>query len=138
VGGVVAWRGVACLHFIIYTCFLRQLLFFFEILITDLLRIALSFVFAFSLLNRVLLAYGSIKFATDLVVFPLLWLYRLARITKRRMLRLLGRGPGKGNNKEKNRHGGSAVNGDATSAVNGDSTSGGVDWKNSFKPNGEQ
>lgn len=30
-----------------------------------------------------------IKFLTDLVVFPLLWLYRLARLTKRRILKFI-------------------------------------------------
>ena len=32
-----------------------------------------------------------IKFATDLVVFPLLLLYRLVRLTKRRFLKLIGK-----------------------------------------------
>jgi hypothetical protein len=33
-----------------------------------------------------------VKFLTDLVVYPLLVLYRLARLTKRRILRLFGMG----------------------------------------------
>lgn len=33
-----------------------------------------------------------IKFLTDLVVFPLLILYRLARLTKRRVLAIFGKG----------------------------------------------
>jgi hypothetical protein len=38
-----------------------------------------------------------IKFMTDLVVFPLLLLYRFARLTKRRVLRLFGvKSPGEG------------------------------------------
>jgi len=34
----------------------------------------------------------AIKFATDLVVFPLLFLYRMARLAKRRFMRLIGKG----------------------------------------------
>ena len=34
----------------------------------------------------------SIKFVTDLIVFPLLWLYRLARLTKRKFLKMIGKG----------------------------------------------
>ena len=33
-----------------------------------------------------------IKFVTDLIVFPLLWLYKLAGVVKRRILRLFGKG----------------------------------------------
>jgi hypothetical protein len=36
-----------------------------------------------------------IKFLTDLIVFPLLWLYRLVGLAKRRILRLVGKGPKK-------------------------------------------
>lgn len=36
-----------------------------------------------------------IKFVTDLIVFPLLILYRLAGLAKRRILRLFGKGPKK-------------------------------------------
>mmetsp|Transcript_14710 Transcript_14710/g.30335 ORF Transcript_14710/g.30335 Transcript_14710/m.30335 type:complete len:180 (-) Transcript_14710:209-748(-) len=35
-----------------------------------------------------------IKLATDLIVFPLLWTYRLARLTKNSLLKMIGRGPG--------------------------------------------
>jgi hypothetical protein len=31
-----------------------------------------------------------VKFLTDLVVYPLLWLYRLAHLTKNRILKLFG------------------------------------------------
>jgi hypothetical protein len=34
-----------------------------------------------------------IKFVTDLIVFPLLFLYRLAGIGKRRFLKMIGKGP---------------------------------------------
>jgi hypothetical protein len=34
-----------------------------------------------------------IKFGTDLVVFPLLFLYRLAGIAKRRFLKMIGKAP---------------------------------------------
>ncbi|KAL7560461.1 hypothetical protein ACA910_020505 [Epithemia clementina (nom. ined.)] len=34
-----------------------------------------------------------IKFLTDLVVFPLLWLYRLARLTKNKILKLFRKDP---------------------------------------------
>ena len=37
-----------------------------------------------------------IKFATDIVVFPLLWSYRLIRLCKRKMFRFLGRVFGRG------------------------------------------
>ena len=37
-------------------------------------------------------AFSSIKFVTDLIVFPLLWLYRLARLTKRKFLKMIGKG----------------------------------------------
>jgi hypothetical protein len=77
---------------------------------------------------------NRIKFATDLVVFPLLWLYRLARVTKRKFLRLLGRGKkGKKNKNNSSSHPGDAING--SSGPNGSSSA--VDWKN-LKPNGEQ
>jgi hypothetical protein len=36
-----------------------------------------------------------IKFVTDLIVFPLLFLYRLAGIAKRRVLKMIGKGPDK-------------------------------------------
>lgn len=74
----------------------------------------------------------SIKFATDLVVFPLLWLYRLARLTKIKFRKLLGRGGGK-SNKKKSSSPGEAVNGSS----GGGGPNGAVDWKN-FKANGEQ
>jgi len=55
-----------------------------------------------------------VKFATDIVVFPLLWLYRLARLVKRRFIRGLKKVFGK-----------SGKNGDIKEVVkvNGDSTS---------------
>ena len=37
-----------------------------------------------------------VKFATDIVVFPLLWSYRLIRLCKRRLFRGLGRVFGRG------------------------------------------
>ena len=37
-----------------------------------------------------------VKFATDIVVFPLLWSYRLIRLCKRKMFRGLGRVFGRG------------------------------------------
>ena len=53
-----------------------------------------------------------IKFATDIVVFPLLWSYRLIRLCKRKMFRFLNRVFGRGGDK-----GGSMdvkVNGDSS------------------------
>ena len=38
-----------------------------------------------------------LKFATDLIVYPLLFLYRLAGIVKRKFFRLIGRKPEKTN-----------------------------------------
>ena len=57
-----------------------------------------------------------VKFATDIVVFPLLWLYRLARLVKRKFIRGLKKVFGKS---------GSGKNGDIKEVVkvNGDSTS---------------
>jgi uncharacterized membrane protein YgcG len=79
----------------------------------------------------VFVAY-SIKFATDLVVFPLLWLYRLARLTKIKFRKLLGRGGGGKSYKKQSRSRGEAVNGSS----GGGGPNGAVDWKN-FKANGE-
>lgn len=56
-----------------------------------------------------------IKFLTDLVVFPLLFLYRLAGLAKRRILKLVGKGP----KKDDGPNGSSAING--SSAPNGSS-----------------
>ena len=43
-----------------------------------------------------------IKFITDLIVFPLLFLYRLVGIGKRRFLKLIGKGGGSGGGPEVN------------------------------------
>lgn len=66
-----------------------------------------------------------IKFATDIVAYPMLWTYRLARLGKRKIVRgintLFGRG-----GEEKKKINGSSVNGNsgaAAKAVNGDSAS---------------
>eukprot|EP00585_Thalassiosira_rotula_P008739 CAMPEP_0196138090 /NCGR_PEP_ID=MMETSP0910-20130528/5857_1 /TAXON_ID=49265 /ORGANISM="Thalassiosira rotula, Strain GSO102" /LENGTH=206 /DNA_ID=CAMNT_0041398649 /DNA_START=100 /DNA_END=720 /DNA_ORIENTATION=+ len=51
-----------------------------------------------------------VKFATDIVVFPLLWLYRLARMCKRKVLR--GIGNLFGGKKKEDDINGSKINGD--------------------------
>ena len=55
-----------------------------------------------------------VKFATDIVVFPSLWLYRLARLLKRKFIRGLRKMFGGS---------GSGKNGSMEEVVNGDSTS---------------
>ena len=52
-----------------------------------------------------------VKFATDIVVFPLLWLYRLARLGKRKLLRGISKLFGKGDKLDVK------VNGDSSSAT---------------------
>ena len=67
-----------------------------------------------------------IKFATDIVAYPMLWTYRLVRLGKRKIVRgintLFGRG-----GEEKMKINGSSVNGNSGAAakagVNGDSAS---------------
>lgn len=51
-----------------------------------------------------------VKFATDIVVFPLLWLYRLARMCKRKVVR--GVGNLFGGKKKEDDINGSKINGD--------------------------
>jgi len=66
-----------------------------------------------------------IKFATDIVAYPMLWTYRLVRLGKRKIVRGINRLLGRGG-EEKKKINGSSVNGNsggAKAGVNGDSAS---------------